>query len=80
MRTPTDNPTDDLGGLGAPVRPPAAAPAAPATAPHFELGNWGATLPDGLAEKPAPAPESTLSPAELQGIADAESLGDWLGW
>ena len=77
MRTNPDTSADTLGNLGPAVRP-AAAPAAPA--PHFELGNWGATLPDGLAEKPAPAPASTLSAAELQGIADAESLGEWLGW
>jgi len=60
MRTPTDNPVDPLGGLGAPVRDPAPAPAAPAPAKGFELGNWAATLPEGLAEKPAepaPAPE-----------------------
>lgn len=57
MRTPTDNPVDPLGNLGAPIRPTAPAPA-PDPAKGFELGNWGATLPEGLAEKPAaPAPE-----------------------
>lgn len=67
MRHNPDNPVDPLGGLGAPVRQPAAAPAAPAPAPHFELGNWAATLPEGLAEKPA------------EPITDAEASGWDLG-
>lgn len=38
---------------------PTPAPASPDPVKAFELGNWAATLPDGLAEKPAspsPAP------------------------
>lgn len=55
MRGPTDNPIDPLGTLGAPIRPVAPAPA-PNPAKGFELGNWSATLPKGLAEKPAEPP------------------------
>ncbi|MGQ3051074.1 MAG: hypothetical protein ACT6S0_04755 [Roseateles sp.] len=63
MRAPTE-PTD--APLVIPARPapaPVPAPATPDPARHFELGNWGATLPEGLAEKPAaPAPADDLGP------------------
>lgn len=55
MRTPTDNPVDPLGNLGGPIRPAAPAPT-PDPAKGFELGNWGATLPDGIKPAPTPAP------------------------
>ena len=90
MRHTPDLPVDPLGGLGAPVRDPAPAPAAPAPAKGFELGNWAATLPEGLAEKPAGNPDdcapaalivNTLSPEELQGLRDAEAaIAGWLGY
>lgn len=50
MKTPTE-PADPGPTLGPPIRP-AAAPA-PDPIKAFELGDWGATLPKGLAEKPA---------------------------
>lgn len=58
MRTPTDNPIDPLGDLGGPIRPTTPTPA-PDPAKGFELGNWGATLPDGLKSAPTPAPSAS---------------------
>lgn len=68
MKSPTDNPADPLGSLGAPTRPAVPAPAPPA-ARHFELGNWASTLPEGLAEKPAepPAVDADLSVTDWGG-------------
>jgi hypothetical protein len=57
MKSTPDLPVDPLGSLGSPIRP------APAPAPdpvkEFELGDWAATLPEGLAEKPAVMQDGT---------------------
>lgn len=77
MRTNPDTSADTLPTLGAPIRPAAPAPA-PSPAQGFEIGNWSATLPDGLAEKPAePAPADPvvityhLTDDEAKGCAEA---------
>lgn len=57
MKTPTE-PADPGPTLGPPIRP------TPAPAPDpikaFELGDWSATLPKGLAEKPTTPPAPPL--------------------
>lgn len=53
MKSVPDSP-DTAPILGPAIRP--TAPAAPDPAKTFELGNWQSTLPEGLAEKPEPAP------------------------
>lgn len=80
----TNEPVDRLPTLGAPIRP--ATPPTPEPAKTFELGNWQSTLPDGLAEKPDPAPAPlawipTPRDDEWRGLADAlAAIADWHGY
>lgn len=58
MKSPTDNPVDPLGSLGAPIRPAAPAPV-PASKP-FETGDWA---PKGLVINDKPA--SPVDPLDV---------------
>jgi hypothetical protein len=71
MRTPND-PADvplTIPPKAAPA--PAPAPAAPNPVKNFEIGNWGATLPDGL--KPA----KSESPEKRAATTAASAPTDW---
>lgn len=64
--------TPERGPVLGPAIKPAAPPPAPDPAKGFELGNWGSTLPEGLAEKPA-------DPAPADPIVSAGRAEDWEG-